>query len=195
MGKQGQKRDIAGWNEFAEKSYEFGGRKQTAAARKPGIKTHKRNIKQSDGFFRAEPEEVAAKERFKFIDLFRKEYTVSEMCRVLCVTRQGYEKHKQSQTKPYKHADLLAEIQAIIEEDEYNDKYGRERLRDALILRGYSVSLTTVYRVCRKHGICLKVNTPKGLTKSEKDAYKNDDLLKGNFDADAPNEKLISDIG
>lgn len=116
------------------------------------------------------------------------------MCRVLGVTRQGYEKYEQSLTKPFKHADLLAEIQAIIAEDEYNDKYGRERLRDALILRGYDISLSTVYRVCLKHGICLKANKPKSLTKSEKDAYKNDDLLKGDFDAAAPNKKLISDI-
>ena len=116
------------------------------------------------------------------------------MCRVLGVTRQGYEKYEESLNKPHKYAGLPAEIRAIIEEDEYNDKYGKERLHDALILRGYVISLSTVYRICRKHGICLKENTPKGLTKSEKDAYKNDDLLKGDFNADAPNGKLISDI-
>lgn len=123
---------------------------------------------------------------FKFIGLHSEEYTVSEMCRVLSVTRQGYEKHKKSLIKPPRHAALLAEIQAIIEEDEYNDKYGRERIHDALILRGYNVSLSTVYRVCRDHGICQAPNRPKGLTKTEKEAYKSDDLLKGDFDAQAP---------
>lgn len=116
------------------------------------------------------------------------------MSRVLEVTRQGYEKHKESLAKPHRHAALLAEIQSIIEEDEFNDRYGRERIHDALLLRGYDISLSTVYRVCRENGICQKRNKPKGLTKAEKGTYKNDDLLQGNFDAEAPNEKLISDI-
>jgi transposase InsO family protein len=88
----------------------------------------------------------------------------------------------------------LATIKAIIEEDEFNDTYGRQRLYDALVLRGWDISQSTVNRVCRKHGILAKRNKPKGLTKADKEAYKSDDLLKGNFAANAPNVKLISDI-
>jgi len=54
--------------------------------------------------------------------------------------------------------------------------------------------LSTVYRLCRDNNLQVKKNNPKGLTKADKEAYKNDDLLKGDFEADAPNEKLISDI-
>ena len=116
------------------------------------------------------------------------------MCRVLGVSRQGYYKYVESLNKPPKHAELLAAIRAIIEEDEFNDKYGRERIYDTLVLRGWDISPSTVYRVCRDNGILNKPNKPKGLTKQEKEAYKNDDLLKGNFLADGPNQKLISDI-
>jgi transposase InsO family protein len=116
------------------------------------------------------------------------------MCRIFGVTRQGYYKHLESLGRPHRHAALLAAIRAIINEDEFNDTYGRERIHDALLLRGWTVSLSTVYRVCRDNDLQAKRNKPKGLTKAEKDAYKNDDLLKGDFEADAPNERLISDI-
>jgi transposase InsO family protein len=62
------------------------------------------------------------------------------------------------------------------------------------MLRGHKVSISTIYRVCHKYGLQVKKNRLKGLTKSEKQAYKNDDLLRGDFEATAPNEKLISDI-
>ena len=88
----------------------------------------------------------------------------------------------------------MAAIKAIIEEDEYNDTYGRERLHDSLVLQGFTVSVSTVYRVCKRHGLLAKKHRPKGLTKAEKAAYKNADLIKGDFTADAPNQKLISDI-
>jgi putative transposase len=116
------------------------------------------------------------------------------MCRLLGVTRQGYDKYKKSLEKEDKHAELLAQIEAIIEEDEFNDKYGRRRLCEALKYRGIEVSESTVYRVCKKHNLLQKANKPKGLTKQEKEAYKSDDLLKGDFEADEPGIKYVTDI-
>jgi len=96
--------------------------------------------------------------------------------------------------KEDKHADLLAKINEIIKEDEFNDKYGRQRVYEALVHKGVKTSQSTVYRVMKKHGLLQKVNKPKGLTKQDKDAYKSDDLLQGDFTADAPNEKYVTDI-
>lgn len=133
-------------------------------------------------------------ERFEFIRLHTPEYSISELCRLLDVTPQGYRKHLKSKTRPPKDAALLAAIQAILEEDEYNDTYGRERLHDSLVLQGFTVSLSTIYRVCKRNGLLAKKHRPKGLTKADKASYKNDDLLKGDFVANTPNQKLISDI-
>jgi transposase InsO family protein len=116
------------------------------------------------------------------------------MCRVLEVSRQGYDKHLKSLNKPCRHAKLLVMIKAIIAEDEFNDKYGRIRLRQALLLKGVKVSLSTVYRVCRKFGILKKKQKPKGLTKAQKSAKREKDLLKGDFAAKSPCTKLVSDI-
>jgi len=116
------------------------------------------------------------------------------MCRLLDVTRQGYDKYKKSLDKEDKHAELLAQIEAILEEDEFNDKYGRRRMYEALKYRGIDVGESTVYRVCKKHSLLQKANKPKGLTKQEKEAYKSDDLLKGDFEASEPGVKYVTDI-
>jgi transposase InsO family protein len=46
----------------------------------------------------------------------------------------------------------------------------------------------------RENGLLQKRNKPKGLTKSDKQAQKSDDLLKRDFTADAPNQKTVTDI-
>ena len=56
-------------------------------------------------------------------------------CRVLDVSRQGFYNYLQSKNKPYKYAALVDAIKEIIEEDEYNDTYGRIRMYQALVLR------------------------------------------------------------
>ena len=88
----------------------------------------------------------------------------------------------------------MAGIKAIIADDEFNDKYGGVRLAPALALRGISASPSTIYRVCKRFRILQPVRKPKGLTKAEKNARREADLLKGNFAADEPNKKLIGDI-
>jgi transposase InsO family protein len=121
-------------------------------------------------------------------------YSIVELCRIFDVTRQGYEKYVKSLYKLDKHAPLLAEIEAIIEEDEFNDKYGRARIVSALKLRGIKVSESTVYRVCSKFGLLERKKKPYGLTKADKEATREADLLKGDFVAEEPNKKLIGDI-
>jgi transposase InsO family protein len=120
-------------------------------------------------------------------------YTISELCRLLKVSRQGYYQYLLGKKRPDKHAELLAVIQAILDEDEENANYGRKRVIDALRLKGRTESDSTIYRVLRKNGLLLKTRTPKGLTEADKAAHKNDNLLKRDFTA-APNEKLVSDI-
>jgi transposase InsO family protein len=113
---------------------------------------------------------------------------------MLKVSRQGYYQYLEGKQRPDKHAGLLAAIQAILDEDKENANYGRKRIIDALRLKGRTESDSTIYRVLRKNGLLQKVRTPKGLTKADKAAHKNDNLLNRDFTAAAPNEKLVSDI-
>lgn len=121
-------------------------------------------------------------------------YNVSELCRLLKVSRQGYYRYLESKERPDKHAELLAAIQAILDEDEENASYGRKRMIDALRLRGHKESDSTIYRVMRKYGLLQQAHPPKGLTVADKAAHKSDNLLNRDFSADAPCEKLVSDI-
>ena len=125
----------------------------------------------------------------------REKYSIAELCRILDVSCQGYHKHIKNLDKPDKHAGLLAAIQAIGTEDEFNDTYGRPRLLDALLLQGWSISESTLYRVLTKFGLLCKTNKPKGLTKQDKEAYKNDDLLKGEKKEILPETKSYETSG
>ena len=116
-------------------------------------------------------------------------------CRVLGVTPQGYGKYTQVLTKPYKYAGLLADIKAILAEDEFNKTYGKRRMFEKLQLDyDCPYCYNTVAKVMRENGLLQKRNKPKGLTKADKLAQKSDDLLGRDFTACAPNQKMVSDI-
>ena len=123
-----------------------------------------------------------------------KKYSVAELCRLLKVSRQGYYRYLASKLCPDRHADLLAAIQAILDEDEENACYGRKRMIDALRLKDRTESDSTIYRVMKKYGLLKKSRTPKGLTEADKAAHKSDNLLNRDFTSDAPCKKLVSDI-
>jgi len=131
--------------------------------------------------------------RFAWIDQNLDKYSISEMCRILEVTAQGYRKWKIE--KPYKHALLLARIKELIAEHPLNKNYGVKRIFEGLKCKYDNIpSLSTVRRVMRENGIKRPKNSPKGLTKADKLAQKSDNLINGDFTAEAPNQKLLGDI-
>lgn len=102
-------------------------------------------------------------------------------CKALDVSRQGF--------------------YGYLKNDEYNDTYGRVRMREALLLKKEEENLETevpeertVYRIMERQGISHRPRKPKGLTKADKEAQKSDDLLKRNFRSDDPNKKCVTDI-
>jgi transposase InsO family protein len=122
------------------------------------------------------------------------ECSIAQICRILRVSRQGYYQYLKRKKRANKHAELLAEIQAILDEDEENTNYGRKRMIDALRLKGRTESDSTIYRVMKKHGLLHKVQKPKGLTVADKAAHNSENLLNRDFTAHAPCKKLVSDI-
>ena len=90
---------------------------------------------------------------------------------------------------------LLVEIHKILSQDPENDNYGIERIRLALEQRGKKVSRSTVIRAMRKGKLLHKNRrSPDGLTKADRKAQRPENLLKGDFSADAPNKKWLTDI-
>lgn len=120
-------------------------------------------------------------------------------CKLLHVSRQGFYKYLEAQTRPWKYQDLADVMLEILAEDECNDTYGRIRMYQALRLKqpqGVQIpSERTVYRIMEELGIS---HTPKrkpyGITRTDKEARKSDNLLRRNFDADKPLTKCVTDI-
>ena len=69
-------------------------------------------------FFRSTPEEVGKQSRFEFIQKKAKEGEVALYCRVLDVSPQGYKKYIENTKRPYKYAELPANMQAIPDEEQ-----------------------------------------------------------------------------
>ena len=120
-------------------------------------------------------------------------------CRVLEVSRQGYYQYLARQNRPWKYQGLAEAMQEIHEEDVCNDRYGRKRMHQALLLKqpeGVTIpSERTVYRVMNEIGLVHHPKRrPNGITKADREARKSDDLLKRDFQAEKPLEKAVTDI-
>lgn len=86
-------------------------------------------------------------------------------------------------------------MRAILEEDEFNKNYGKQRMYEKLRLDyGCPYSYNTVAKVMRENGLLHEPNSPKGLTKADKDAQKSDNLLQQDFSEEEPNKKVVTDI-
>ena len=92
-------------------------------------------------------------------------------------------------------------MQAILQEDLYNDTYGRLRMYDALKLRHendpdfHIPSESTIYKIMEKLNIShTPRRTPNGITKADKEAQKSDDKVKRDFYSDEPLTKCVTDI-
>ena len=146
-------------------------------------------------FFRLSPKEIGKKLRFEYIQYDAQTGEISMYCRVLEVSVLGYKKYLESLRKTYKYADLLVNIEAVLEEDEYNQTYGKQRMYEKLQL-DYECPFcyNTVAKVMRENGLLQGRNHSKGLTKADKDAQKSDNLIKRDFKANAPLAKIVTDI-
>jgi transposase InsO family protein len=114
----------------------------------------------------------------------------------MSIGEAGYYKHLRTKPTPPKHANLLAQIYEILNEDPENANYGVRRIYDALRLtKGYEGSLSTVYRTCKENGLMIKrKRKPNGITKADAKAQKSENLIKQDFTAEKPNKKWLSDI-
>ncbi len=121
-------------------------------------------------------------------------YRVKTMCRVLNISESGYYRWLKNRAKPTARARLSVEIRAILEEHPDNDNYGVNRMVTALAQKGIHVSHRTVYRTMSEMGIIHRRRTPRGITKATTEIQDRENLIKRNFKAEKPLQKLLSDI-
>lgn len=114
----------------------------------------------------------------EFITTWKQRWSVCLLCRVLKVSESGYFKHVRN-APTHRHADLLAQIQELLREDEENSDYGVRRIDQYLRLnKVYKESCSTVYRVCKENNLMIKCKRrAKGLTRADAAAQKAENLI------------------
>lgn len=116
----------------------------------------------------------------------------------LNVTRQGFYWYLKHREDPWKYKDIAEKMRCIVAEDECNDTYGRCRMYQALKLKYPDEDIPgerTVYRIMEEAGLSHRPKRkPNGITKSDRNARKSENLLKRDFKAEKPLEKCVTDI-
>lgn len=129
-----------------------------------------------------------------FVVANKDKYRVKAMCRVLNISESGYYRWFKNRAKPTARELLSGEIRTILDEHSDNDNYGVKRMNTALEQKGIHVSLRTVYRTMSEMGILHHRRTPRGITKATTEIQDRENLIKRDFTAERPLQKLLSDI-
>ena len=116
------------------------------------------------------------------------------MCRVLQISESGYYRWKKNQGKPTPRQLLSVRIGEIRNEHPDNDNYGVNRMQIALEQNGIKVSRRTVYRTMSEMGLLHQKRVPHGITKATTEVQERENLIKRDFSAEKPLEKVLSDI-
>lgn len=117
------------------------------------------------------------------------------------MSRQAFYKYLERKDLPWKYDYIVNSMYEILNEDQYNDTYGRYRMFAALKLKHqddpdfHIPGERTVYRIMKAVGLVHRPKrNSKGITKADRNARKSDDKLKRNFKSDKPIEKCVTDI-
>lgn len=116
------------------------------------------------------------------------------MCKVLEVSESGYYRWLKNRAKRSKRQLLSDKIRTILDEHPDNDNYGINRIQLRLQQLGIHVSRRTVYRAMEENGWIHHRRRPHGLTKATTEIQQKENLIKRNFEAAKPVQKLLTDI-
>lgn len=123
---------------------------------------------------------------------------IARYCKWLEVSTEAFYKFINRKEKVDKYKEIKDKILQILNESEYNDRYGKNRMLKALEMTfpEYKFpSKSVIYRIMKEMKIQNKPKKgPTGCTIADKKATKSDDLLQRDFYADKPYTKLITDI-
>lgn len=86
---------------------------------------------------------------------------------MLGATREGFRKYLLNLDKPWKYEHIVELIKEILNEDEYNDMYGRIRMYEALINKYHREKIScehTINKIMQIAHINNHLRRPKGIT-------------------------------
>lgn len=118
------------------------------------------------------------------------------MCRVLKVSEQGYYHFLRRLGPAARDKELPEQIYQCLREEPENANYGVRRIIWWLRLhRDYTGGDRRIYRICRENHLMIHPKRrPNGITREDRAAQKSENLIKQDFSAAKPNEKMLTDI-
>ena len=140
---------------------------------------------------------MSPRRKHSFIRAHLGRWPVAAMCRVLKVSEQGYYRSLRRTDRDQRDRQLLTQIYECLREDEENgENYGVRRIIAWLRLhRGYTGGARRIYHLCRAHNLTIRPRRrPGGITKGDRQAQYEENLIQRDFTASKPNEKLLTDI-
>ena len=126
---------------------------------------------------------------YAWISENRGESSVALCCAVLEVRREGYYDWKRRPSREDRDTPLVSALKAIRKD---HPDYGTQSMIDELS-ESQKVSYGKGYRICRDYGLLTK-RRPKSITKADPNASKAEDLVRRDFNANAPGIKVFTDI-
>ena len=127
----------------------------------------------------------------------RKEYSISELCEALEISRSGYYvwRRGRGSARSQQNRELKVQIGAI-HEHRHTKGYGSSRMTLELKARGFSCSRNRVARLMREEGIQARPRRPfrPRTTQPDKAACASPNLLAKSEPPTAPGQQIVSDI-
>jgi len=133
--------------------------------------------------------------KFAFIHAEKANFSITAMCRVLEVTRQGYHAYATRPESPRTAADATLQEQVRETFAQSGERYGSPRVLQQLRREGHSVSKRRVERAMRSQGLYARRPRRWRLTtKADPKHSVEPNVLNREFTATRPNERWVTDI-
>ena len=132
---------------------------------------------------------------FAWIEERRTEWTVTQMCRVLGMSRSGFYawRSRKPSAAEVRREGLTAEAQQI--HAQVKGRYGSPRIHAELVARGHACSVNFVAKLMRQAGIAAKTKRKfRQTTDSNHSMPVAQNVLDRQFDPGEPNESWVCDI-
>ena len=132
------------------------------------------------------------KVKYAVIHRHRNEYSISVMCEFFEVSRSGYYDFVKRLGKPEQDVELAEQIKEC--QCRTDNTYGYRRVWKWLQNRNIERNPKTVLRVMKKYGLLSEIRRHRKWVGLGQQAYRYENLLKRQFQADRPNAKWVTDI-
>ena len=135
---------------------------------------------------------MKARVKYEVIQQHEKEYPITEMCRVLRVSRSGYYDYLKRAAAGDRDTALAEQIRQCYERSHHT--YGYRRVHQWLQQRDVHRNPKTILRIMQKYGLLSEIRRRRKWVQMGQQVHKYQNLLDRKFNAERPNSKWVTDI-